>query len=125
MGYHYRPSGMSGIDVLTVTKKGEEKGGLLKGAILPIGYLHVPGYYKAFQQLVKDAQAEVYVAKHCEDEDEVMYLTDGGIVNRFGLFLTKDKCMAGKTNWSLDIAGGMGWVKRVTVKDVSEIAKYL
>lgn len=40
MGYHYRESGDNGWDILVVTKKGMEEGGLPKGIILLTGILY-------------------------------------------------------------------------------------
>ena len=40
MGYHYRESGDNGWDILVVTKKGMEEGGLPNGIILLTGILY-------------------------------------------------------------------------------------
>ena len=40
MGYHYKESGKSGWDVLIVTKKGMEEGGLPNGFVLLTGTMY-------------------------------------------------------------------------------------
>lgn len=120
MGYKYRQSGRPGIDIIITTKKGVEIGGLLPGVIIPIGYKFRPDIV-AF---VRNTENNVYIAKHCEDFNTVTHIQPGGIVNRFGWFITNSDVFSARSNWTLDI-GGPGWLRRITIQDIKEIEKYL
>lgn len=119
MGYKFRSSGLSGMDLLITTKKGIEEGGLPKGIIIPIGYKHRP----EVMSVINDPQYCVYVAKHCDDENVLTHIQANGIVNRFGWFVTKSEILSVKKEWTLDV-GCSSWFKRVNVKNISYVEDF-
>ena len=122
MGYRFRDSGYPGIDVVITTEAGTRDGKLPKGVIIPAGYMHIDSIRTAFMALSLSEGFRVYVAKHCDKEDEVTHIDPGGSVNRFGLFITRQK-MPGD-DWRLEISDWR-WLSRRTVPEIREIVKYL
>lgn len=122
MGYRFKDSGQHGIDVIVVTEKGMHLGGLPKGVIIPIGNYYIKERKYLLDAFKNDNNLQCYVAKHCDDENILTHIQPTGIVNRFGLFYTKEKMP--DTDWCLDIAMGE-WVRRKTVKNISELAQFV
>ena len=126
MSYRFSPVNNK-LTVIAVTKEGETRGGIPKGVIIPIGYYHVPQHEaeitKAVSAIKKDTTLYEYVAKHCDKQYELTHIVPEGIVNRFGIFLTRED-MSPFGNWCLDV--GMGsWFRRKTVSSFDEIRKFL
>lgn len=122
MGYRLKDSGLNGIDVVVVTKKGETEGGLPKGVIVPIGNYYIERRKNLLDDFKNDNNLQCYVAKHCDDEDVLTHIQPSGSVNRFGLFYTREKMP--ETDWCLDVAMGT-WVRRKNVKDISELVQFV
>lgn len=120
MSYLYRNSGNSGIDLIVATKKGIELGGMPKGAIIPIGYKFIPEVL----EYLNNTKHNVYIAKHCDNKNELRYVQQTGIVNRFGWYITDTKVKSSEKNWSLNV-DGHGWFKRVTVSSIEDIEKFI
>lgn len=120
MSYTYHSS-RKGIDLIIPTKKGIEDGGMPKGAIIPIGYLHA---IPEVQNYVKQTPHNVYTAKHCDRENILTHIVPNSVVNRFGLYLTDMQILSVKKDWCLDV-GGPGWFKRVTITKIKDIEKYI
>ena len=123
MGYHYRESGDNGWDILVVTKKGMEEGGLPKGIILLTGILYAERN-GAGRKWINDVRASgiihVSVAKHCDKETELTHISKDGFVNRFGFFLSKeDPFKPGQQD--IDIESG--WFRRQTVLDYKKFTE--
>ena len=123
MGYHYRESGDNGWDILVVTKKGMEEGGLPKGIILLTGILYAERN-GAGRKWLNDVRASgiihVSVAKHCDKETELTHISKDGFVNRFGFFLSKeDPFKPGQQD--IDIESG--WFRRQTVLDYKKFTE--
>lgn len=123
MGYHYRESGDNGWDILVVTKKGMEEGGLPKGIILLTGILYAERN-GAGRKWINDVRASgiihVSVAKHCDKETELTHISKDGFVNRFGFFLSKeDSFKPGQQD--IDIESG--WFRRKTVPDYKKFTE--
>ena len=123
MGYHYRESGDNGWDILVVTKKGMEEGGLTKGIILLTGILYAERN-GAGRKWINDVRASgiihVSVAKHCDKETELTHISKDGFVNRFGFFLSKeDPFKPGQQD--IDIESG--WFRRQTVLDYKKFTE--
>lgn len=122
MGYKFKDSGLNGIDVVVVTKKGETEGGLPKGVIIPIGNYQIEERKHLLQRFEEEHRLNSYVAKHCDDENILTHIQPFSSVNRFGIFYTKEKMP--DTDWCLDVAVG-SWVRRKTVKAISELAQFI
>lgn len=123
MGYHYRESGDNGWDILVVTKKGMEEGGLPNGIILLTGILYAERN-GAGRKWINDVRASgiihVSVAKHCDKETELTHISKDGFVNRFGFFLSKeDPFKPGQQD--IDIESG--WFRRQTVLDYKKFTE--
>lgn len=127
MGYHYRESGDNGWDILVVTKKGMEEGGLPKGIILLTGILYAERN-GAGRKWINDVRASgiihVSVAKHCDKETELTHISKDGFVNRFGFSFPKRIRLnpASKTS-ILNPAGSAGrryWIIRSLRKHFSK-----
>lgn len=124
MGYRFNSSGKPGIDLVIPTKKGLEEGGMPKGVIIPIGYKYLREVRKYIDEANASEDRNVYIAKHCDNENILTHIVPDGIVNRFGWYVTRMDILSVKPNWCLDV-GGPGWFKRVTVSNISEIEKFL
>lgn len=122
MGYRLKDSGLNGIDVVVVTKKGETEGGLPKGVIVPIGNYYIERRKNLLDDFKNDNNLQCYVAKHCDDEDVLTHIQPSGSVNRFGLFYTREKMP--ETDWCLDVAMGT-WVRRKNITDINELAMFV
>ena len=121
MGYRFTPSGQ-GLDILVVTKKGIDEGGLPKGVIVPIGYFHIIKHRIKLKTITEEHSVNRYVAKHCDNENVLTHITPSGMVNRFGLFYTKEEMPEG--NWCLDVAKG-SWVRRKSIGSFDELVQFL
>ena len=123
MGYHYRESGDNGWDILVVTKKGMEEGGLPKGIILLTGILYAERN-GAGRKWLNDVRASgiihVSVAKHCDKETELTHISKDGFVNRFGFFLSKEYPFK-PGQQDIDIESG--WFRRQTVLDYKKFTE--
>lgn len=87
MGYHYKESGKSGWDVLIVTKKGMEEGGLPNGFVLLTGTMYSDRTCKKWLDDIRNSGIlHVSVAKHCDNETVMTHISPNGCVNRFGFF---------------------------------------
>ena len=126
VGYLYRSRGCADSEeIICTTKKGTHEGGLPKGFIIPIGALYVDSLREQVERLSREEGINVYVAKHCDNEDVLTHIVPSGIVNRFGLFFTKDTSMP-DGDWCLDIAESK-WMKmqRVPSFALEDVEKYL
>lgn len=76
MGYHYKESGHGCWDILLTTKKGQEEGHLPKGVVVLTGFQYAdPDYRNWMKEIESSGRYHVSVAKHCDDEDELMILS--------------------------------------------------
>ena len=114
MGYHYKESGKSGWDVLIVTKKGMEEGGLPNGFVLLTGTMYSDRTCKKWLDDIRNSDIlHVSVAKHCDNETVMTHISPNGCVNRFGFFLSvEDPFKKDKSDYDI---GGSGWFRRQTV----------
>lgn len=122
MGYYYRSSGRSGCDYLIVTKKGMTEGGLPKGVVFLTGMMYGD---KKFRQWMEEEPKEglhVYIAKHCDNENEFTHIAKNGFVNRFGYFITKINMFENGES-SCNIEGR--WFKRKHADSFEEALKFL
>jgi len=117
MGYHYKESGKSGWDVLIVTKKGMEEGGLPNGFVLLTGTMYSDRTCKKWLDDIRNSDIlHVTVAKHCDNETVMTHISPNGCVNRFGFFLSvKDPFKKDKSDYDI---GGSGWFRRQTLQKV-------
>lgn len=107
-------------DVLVVTKKGVEHGGLFKGIIIP------NTTNETVRNIIRDYPGDVWAAHHASwgKDNLLLYVKKYGYINRFGWYLITDAPIAVPDDIELDIAG-QGWVKRVPVKDGDALKKLL
>ena len=98
MNYKYTKSYKDGIDIIIPTKKGLEEGDMPKGTIIP-------------------------TVKHCEQFNVMTHIVPSGMVNRFGLYITRAQILSVKKDWNINI--GTGWFKRITIQDIKEIKNYM
>lgn len=123
MSYRYTESLSSqygkGLDVLVPTDEG--KAGLFDCVI-------VPNLYKASRLGIiawaKEKGLTISMAKHCDKENTLTHIRPGRrcMVNNFGLVLSKgDPFADGEKDYDV----GNGWLKRKTVRNVTEILNYL
>lgn len=89
-----------GYDAIITTPKGTKALGE-KGAIILANYTQFDT--KGFYSYVKNHP--FYVAKHCNDINEITHITEDGIVNRYGFLFTKANLDF--SNGSIDV--GAGW----------------
>lgn len=122
MGYHYKESGKSGWDVLIVTKKGMEEGGLPNGFVLLTGTMYSDRTCKKWLDDIRNSDIlHVSVAKHCDNETVMTHISPNGCVNRFGFFLSvEDPFKKDKSDYDI---GGSGWFRRQTVPDYKKFAE--
>ena len=126
MGYHFRFSNESnGFDIVVVTEKGTKLGGIPKGVIIPIGYMKEMKTNDLVLDLCEDNKANMFTAKHCDNEWEITHIRPYGAVNRFGVYITKDTTLDPEGDWTLDVCGGMGWLTRKHIDKMEDIVKYL
>ena len=51
------------------------------------------------------------------------HIVPSGMVNRFGLYITRAQILSVKKDWNINI--GTGWFKRITIQDIKEIKNYM
>lgn len=109
-------SGEALLDVLVVTKKGVERGGLFKGVIIPATL------NEDVRNIIRDFPGSVWKAQHALGNDRLLvHVSRDGLINRFGWYLFFGTCHAED---GLDI-GEPGWFKRIPVKSIEELKKML
>lgn len=124
MGYHYQASGYGNCDYLIVTKKGKEEGGLPDGIVILTGQLYGDPEFKNWLPTAEEKGYHVFTAKHCDDERELTHIRkNGGIVNRFGFFITKTN-MFEHGDSDYDIGSG-SWFRRKNAPSFMEALKHL
>lgn len=111
-------SGKALLDVLVVTKKGVERGGLFKGVIIPTTL------NEDVRDIIRDFPGPVWKAQHANGgaDEMLVYVSKDGLINRFGWYLILGPCPVNDTG--LDI-GGPGWLKRTPVKSIEELKRML
>ncbi len=77
-------NGNANPKVIITTPEGA-KGIGAECAIIYVGYLHSDLVMKYVQEHPH------YVAKHCDDLNEITHITESGVVNRYGFLFTKTK----------------------------------
>jgi hypothetical protein len=113
MSYLFKDSGYSGYDILVSTKKSE-----IQGVIVPYAVYHIQNGIKE-----KFSDYNIYTVHHSpEMEQLVTHISNGGFVNRFGLFFTEQEIPEGHAN---DVEIENGWFTRKTVKNYDEIKMIL
>ena len=119
MSYKYTKSYKDGIDIIIPTKKGLEEGDMPKGIIIPICYSRLP----ELQPYLKLNTYNIYTVKHCEQFNIMTHIVPSGMVNRFGLYITKAQILSVKKDWNINIE--TGWFKRITIQDIKKIENYM
>lgn len=114
MGSRPRWGDRGGYDLLVTTSKGEKGIGTF-GVIIPTGYAHAQ---KSICEFIN--QHPYYVAKHCEDVNEITHITGKGFVNRYGYLFTK-KVM----DISKDISVDKGWFTRKNFSTKEEMLEFV
>ena len=111
--------GQAITDVLIVTKKGIEQGGLFKGIIIPTTV------NEDIRNVIRAHQGQVGKAYHLNYgmDNMLTYVASDGYANCFGWYLLTEKVYHVK-EFSLDI-GGPGWLKRYPVKNIDELKTLL
>jgi hypothetical protein len=114
MSYLLSNYGGSGIVILVSTKKSE-----VKGVVIPYAAYHI-------QNGIKDkipVKYRIYTAHHSPENERLLtHISNGGFVNRFGLFITEQEIPEGHSH---DVEVGKGWFTRKIVKSYEEIADIL